>query len=371
MKNAKKLVLAVIIMGLTIVWTNMSIACTGQTQEGEFSNCPQSDKILKGMDGSGVLPEQHHSDTDTGKIQQGNDQFEQARSGNDPCLSQKKCGAWQRSRKKVKNKIEQFAANTSIQNTTSDKSDVVSAQGTPVNPESDRAVEVSKPEQSDENRALPIEEPIEIGILYFKTAKKPVPVEDFAPYWEEYRRAKDEFERADILPTLIPKIEKMKAHVDAYKLFRVSHVTALGKYNMDTGKFAITGLEDFALEAGRLYVKGDGFAIAFKNLREFKEFDIDKDTAKEIADKLGPSRKVRLIFIFEPKSVYSDAYPHGGFGFLSALIKTRYRVIGSRLLTLRLENPADGEMLYEIEAKPEKLVKKTAYYAKHTRKTRN
>lgn len=205
----------------------------------------------------------------------------------------------------------------------------------------------------DENAAIDIE-PIEIGLLYFKTARKPVPWEDFAGYWEEYRTAKDEFEKADVLTTLIPKLQEMKKHVDTHKTFIVCHKTSLGKYNMVTGKFTVNGLEDLALSAGtwQLHIKGPEYAIVFKNLKEFKELVMNKDTAREIADKLGPGRKIRLIFTFEPKSVYNDAYPHGGFGFLTALFKTRYRVIGSRIITLRIENPADGEMLYKIEAKP-------------------
>lgn len=180
---------------------------------------------------------------------------------------------------------------------------------------------------------------LEVGFLYYKISHLPIPWDHFANHFAEYRDAKDEFQRLDVLEKIKPVLEKKRNKVNSSNSFIVKFKSRLGDYNFQNNGFptSISIGTFIPMMNYRSNVKGPDFAIRFVNGQEFSYLKLDPQEARKKVIALRDSREVIIEIEYEPHGAGED------------LIDFReYRVIDVKIKKLRAYSLKNNILIGEM-----------------------
>lgn len=164
---------------------------------------------------------------------------------------------------------------------------------------------------------------LEVGFLYYKLSQLPIPWDHFANHYAEYRDAKDEFQRLEVLERIKPVLEKMKNKVYSSNSFIVKIQGRLGEYDFQNNGFPTNILQGtFAPTIkARSNMKGPDFAIKFKNGQKFSYLKVDPQEARKKVIALRDSRDAVFEIEYEAKNAGEDTMNYRSYRVIDAHIK--------------------------------------------------
>lgn len=165
---------------------------------------------------------------------------------------------------------------------------------------------------------------LEIGFLYYKTSKLPIPWDHFANHYTEYRSARDEFQRMDAMEKIKPLLEDIQRRVLKANLFIVRFRTRVGEYDFENGGFPIeiTDTTYLPIPTSRSNMGGPNFAIEFINGHKYSILKVSKEEARKRIVFLRDSRQVVIEVEFVPKAAEEKRIDlFRTYRFISAEIK--------------------------------------------------
>lgn len=162
-----------------------------------------------------------------------------------------------------------------------------------------------------------------VGFLYYKLSQLPIPWDDFANHYAEYREAKDEFQRLDVLKGIKPVLEEMKNKVYSSGSFIVKFKSKLGEYDFQKNGFPTNILQGAFVPTikARSNMKGPDFAIKFLNGQDFAYLKVNPQEARQNVIALRDSREVVIEIEYEAKSAGEDTMNFITYRVIDAKIK--------------------------------------------------
>jgi hypothetical protein len=164
---------------------------------------------------------------------------------------------------------------------------------------------------------------LEVGFLYYKLSQLPIPWDHFANHYAEYRDAKDEFQRLEVLERIKPVLEKMKNKVYSSNSFIVKFKSRLGEYDFQNNGFPTNILQRTFVPTMKVRsnMKGPDFAIKFQNGQEFSYLKVDPQEARKKVIALRDSREAVIEIEYEAKSAGEDTINYISYRMIDAHIK--------------------------------------------------
>lgn len=171
---------------------------------------------------------------------------------------------------------------------------------------------------------------IDLLYLYYKVSGVPVPWGQLAQSYTEYRAAKDEFERQELMAKLRPLMEKRYALVAEKKSYAIRTGLKLEEYDFGREAYPLslrpTSFFPFQFD----YRLGKPVAITFANGAEASEWKIAKDEARRVAQGLPRNRVLPALIVYAPEGAREDRLNHAA-----------YRIVEARILRIEFMSP-DG-----------------------------
>lgn len=165
---------------------------------------------------------------------------------------------------------------------------------------------------------------MEVGFLYYKVSKLPVPWDHFANHYTEYRSASDEFQRMDVMEQIKPVLQNMQMKVTNNNSFIIKFKSKLGEYDFKNTGFP-TGLSDttfITISTSRVNMKGPDFGIGFINGHDYYFLKLTPQEAREKVILLRDSREVLISVEYEPQSAAEELMNYTNFRLIKAKIKS-------------------------------------------------
>lgn len=182
---------------------------------------------------------------------------------------------------------------------------------------------------------------MELGFLYYKTSKLPVPWDHFANHYAEYRSAADEFQKTDIIEKIKPLLEEMQQKVLNANSFIIKFGATIGEYNFESEGFP-TGIIDTTFiptPVNRSNMKRPDFAIEFTNASNYSLLKIKKEEARKKVLFLRDSRKVLIELEFVPKSAEEKRITYDV-----------YRAILGEIKRIKVFSSTSGQLIGEMSS---------------------
>ncbi len=184
---------------------------------------------------------------------------------------------------------------------------------------------------------------LEIGFLYYKLSQLPIPWDHFANHYAEYRDAKDEFQRLEVLERIKPVLEKMRNKVYSSNRFVVKIRSRLGEYDFQNNGFPTNIGQGTFVPTMKLRsnMKGPDFAIRFLNGQEFSHLKVDPQEARKKVIALRDSREAIFEIEYEAKNAGEDVI---NINYNSM----NYRVIDANIKKLRAYSLKNNILIGEM-----------------------
>lgn len=182
---------------------------------------------------------------------------------------------------------------------------------------------------------------LEVGFLYYKVSKLPIPWDHFANHYAEYRSARDEFQRIDVMEQIKPILQNMQMKVNNNNSFVIKSKSTLGEYDFKNNGFP-AGLSDttfIPISTSRVNMKGPDFGVRFINGHDFSFLKLTPQEAREKVILLRDSRDVIIEVEYEPQSATEETA-----GFFAT-----YRMIKGKIKGIKVFASKSGRLVGEVK----------------------
>ena len=146
---------------------------------------------------------------------------------------------------------------------------------------------------------------LDLAYIYYDVSGLPVPWKALANFYDEYRSAKDEFERREVYAQILPIMKKSSEEISQTKTFLIRTETSVGEYDFDREAFPL-GISDGMFFTFPLSITGPSFAVEFTNASELKDWKIKPEKARGIAAILRSGRNVPMMIEYKPVNAFED-----------------------------------------------------------------
>lgn len=174
------------------------------------------------------------------------------------------------------------------------------------------------------------------AFVYYELAGLPVPWTDLARHYNEYRNARDEFERNERFAALRPAMERERTEALRHKVFALPTGTTVGEYDFTRETFPI-GFSASMFFTFDIDAPGSRFALTFVNGDRLTDWKLPKDKAREVAALLRNDRRIPVEITYMPVSAREDNLNY-----------SRHRIIEACVTSLRFLRPDGRGLLGQV-----------------------
>jgi len=139
----------------------------------------------------------------------------------------------------------------------------------------------------------------DLVLIYYQRSGLPIPWHDLAQHFDDYRRARNEFDRQEMLSKIKPIIEREMQLVADRDLLLFPTSVNIGEYEFGSGAFPLS-ITPLMYSEFSTRIPGPPPAILFLNADKFTTWALPRDEARQLLATLRGARTLAADIEYRP-----------------------------------------------------------------------